>query len=85
MAETIIEVKDLVRTFGSRTVLNGITFSVERGETLIVMGGSGCGKSVLLRHIIGSFKPTSGSIKIFGEETTTMPRRNLKNFACASG
>jgi len=85
MAETIIEVKDLVRTFGSRTVLNGITFSVERGETLIVMGGSGCGKSVLLRHIIGSFKPTSGSIKIFGEETTTMPTPQLEKLRLRFG
>jgi len=72
MAEPVIEVRDLVRKFGSRTVLNGITFKVEKGETMIIMGGSGCGKSTLLRHIIGSLRPTSGSIKIFGKETATM-------------
>jgi len=72
MAEPIIEVRDLVRKFGSRTVLNGITFTVEKGDTMIIMGGSGCGKSTLLRHIIGSLRPTSGSIKIFGKETATM-------------
>lgn len=72
MPEPIIEIRDLVRKFGSRTVLNGVTFSVEKGETLIIMGGSGCGKSTLLRHIIGSMKPTSGSIKIFGKEITAM-------------
>lgn len=73
MADPVIEVRDLVRKFGSRTVLNGITFTVEKGDTMIIMGGSGCGKSTLLRHIIGSLKPTSGSIKIFGRETSTMP------------
>ncbi|MEI6338022.1 MAG: ABC transporter ATP-binding protein [Verrucomicrobiota bacterium] len=72
MAEPVIEVRDLVRKFGNRTVLNGITFTVEKGETMIIMGGSGCGKSTLLRHIIGSLRPTSGSIKIFGRETSTM-------------
>jgi len=75
--EPIIEVRDLVKKFGERTVLNGISFSVRRGETLIIMGGSGCGKSTLLRHIIGSIKPTSGSIKIFGKEITTMKRAEL--------
>jgi len=73
----VIEVKDLVRKFGKRTVLKGITFNVERGETLVIMGGSGCGKSTLLRHIIGSMTPTSGSIKIFGQEITGLRERDL--------
>ena len=72
MSAPIIEVRDLVRKFGPRTVLNGISFDVVKGDTLIIMGGSGCGKSTLLRHIIGSLKPTSGSVKIYGEEVTTM-------------
>jgi phospholipid/cholesterol/gamma-HCH transport system ATP-binding protein len=70
--EAVVEVKDLAREFGSRRVLDGISFCVRRGETLVIMGGSGCGKSTLLRHIIGSLKPTSGSVKIFGQEVTTM-------------
>lgn len=78
MSEPIIEVRDLVKKFGSRTVLNGISFSVEQGDTVIIMGGSGCGKSTLLRHIIGSIKPTSGSIKLFGEEITTMSPKELE-------
>lgn len=81
----VIEVKDLVRKFGSRTVLNGISFSVNKGETMIIMGGSGCGKSTLLRHIIGSLKPTSGSIKIFGEETTTMPPKEFEQLRLRFG
>jgi phospholipid/cholesterol/gamma-HCH transport system ATP-binding protein len=71
-ATPVIEVTDLVREFNGRRVLNGISFKVFKGDTMIVMGGSGCGKSTLLRHVIGVMKPTSGSIKLFGEEITTM-------------
>jgi phospholipid/cholesterol/gamma-HCH transport system ATP-binding protein len=81
----IIEVTDLVRKFGDRTVLNGVSFKVYRGETIIIMGGSGCGKSTLLRHIIGSLKPTSGSIKIFGEEVTTMTPQQLEKLRLRFG
>jgi phospholipid/cholesterol/gamma-HCH transport system ATP-binding protein len=70
--QPVIEVTDLVRKFGDRAVLNGISLRVEKGDTMIIMGGSGCGKSTLLRHIIGAMKPDSGSVKIFGEEITTM-------------
>lgn len=85
MSEPVIEVTNLVRKFGNRTVLNGITFSVNKGETVIIMGGSGCGKSTLLRHIIGSLKPTSGSIKIFGQETTTMSEKELEKLRLRFG
>jgi phospholipid/cholesterol/gamma-HCH transport system ATP-binding protein len=73
----IIEVTDLVRRFGDRTVINDISFNVHRGETLVIMGSSGCGKSTLLRHMIGSMKPTSGSVKLFGEHITAMNEREI--------
>jgi len=76
--DTIIEVADLVRKFGDRAVLDDISFNVHRGETLVIMGGSGCGKSTLLRHLIGSMKPNSGSVKLFGEEITTLKERELE-------
>ncbi len=85
MSDPIIEVKDLVRKFGSRTVLNGISFSVNKGDTVIIMGGSGCGKSTVLRHVIGSLKPTSGSIKIFGKETTTMSQKEMEQLRLRFG
>ncbi len=78
--EPIIEVVDLVRKFGDRAVIDDISFNVHRGETLVIMGGSGCGKSTLLRHMIGSMKPTSGSVRIFGEELTTMNERQIGRF-----
>jgi phospholipid/cholesterol/gamma-HCH transport system ATP-binding protein len=77
-AEPVIQVTDLVRKFGDRAVINDISFTIYRGETLVIMGGSGCGKSTLLRHIIGSMKPTSGSVKIFGEEITHMNEREIE-------
>src|ERR1700757_1040716 len=76
--DTIIEVNHLVRTFGDRTVLDDISFNVHGGETVVIMGGSGCGKSTLLRHTIGSMKPTSGSVKLFGEEITGMTEREIE-------
>ena len=53
---------------GVRFVLDGLSFSVSRGETLVVMGVSGCGKSTLLRHLIRNLKPASGSILLFGQD-----------------
>lgn len=58
-------------------MINDISFNVHRGETLVIMGSSGCGKSTLLRHMIGSMKPTSGSVKLFGEQITTMSEREI--------
>jgi phospholipid/cholesterol/gamma-HCH transport system ATP-binding protein len=63
-----VAVENLHKTFGSLRVLNGISLSVSRGETLAVLGRSGTGKSVLLRLIIGLVEPDSGSIYINGQD-----------------
>ncbi|MFY9907170.1 MAG: ABC transporter ATP-binding protein [Terriglobales bacterium] len=65
---TAIAVEGLHKSFGSQKVLNGISLTVNRGETLAVLGRSGTGKSVLLRLIIGLEKPDSGSILIHGRD-----------------
>ncbi len=70
--EISIEVKDLVKGFNGRTVLNGINLKVYKGETLVIMGGSGCGKSTLLRHMIGTHRPDSGSVIIKGKDVTKL-------------
>ncbi len=64
----VVVVEDVRKSFGRHTVLNGISLSVARGETLAVLGRSGTGKSVLLRLIIGLEKPDSGSVRIHGED-----------------
>jgi phospholipid/cholesterol/gamma-HCH transport system ATP-binding protein len=64
---SVVAVEDLHKSFGLQKVLNGITLSVKRGETLAVLGRSGTGKSVLLRIIIGLEKPDSGSVRIHSQ------------------
>src|SRR5271169_4951419 len=63
-----VAVEDLHKSFGSQRVLNGVSLTVSRGETLAVLGRSGTGKSVLLRLIIGLEKPDSGSVRIHGQD-----------------
>jgi len=75
--EAVVEVKELIRKFGERRVIDDLSFQIDRGETLVIMGGSGCGKSTLLRHIVGVMKPNSGSVKIFGEEISAMNEREI--------
>src|SRR4029077_15455571 len=75
----VIEVSDLVRKFGDRTVINHISFNIQRGETLVIMGGSGCGKGSWWPHTPGSRKPASGSVKIFGQEFTAMNEREIES------
>ena len=75
--EPIIEVKDLKKVFGTQVVLDGLTLDVLRGETLVVMGGSGCGKSTFLRMLIGSFPPTEGTISLLGHRIDQLDEEGL--------
>lgn len=68
MTNPIIEVRDVHKWFGPRRILNGVDFDVREGETLVIMGGSGGGKSTLLRSLIGLLKPEQGEIRILGED-----------------
>jgi len=68
--EIAIEIRDLVKSFDGRLVLDKVNLKIYKGETIVIMGGSGCGKSTLLRHIIGSYTPDSGQIFINNKEIT---------------
>ena len=70
-AAPAMALRGLHKSFGARTVLDGIDLTVDSGTTLVVLGRSGTGKSVLLKLIIGLKKPDSGSIRIHGQEVTT--------------
>lgn len=75
--EHAIVVRELMKEFDGRKVLEGLNFEVRKGEILVIMGGSGCGKSTLLRHLIGSMKPTAGSIQLLGREITHLTEEEL--------
>jgi phospholipid/cholesterol/gamma-HCH transport system ATP-binding protein len=68
----LIEVRDLVTYYGSRQILKGVDFEVREGEIMVIMGGSGSGKSTLLRHLLGLHRPTSGTIKLLGQDITRL-------------
>lgn len=67
--ENKIEIRNLCKAFGKKKVLDGVDLDVKKGESLVVIGGSGTGKSVLIKCVQGLLMPDSGSIKIDGEET----------------
>jgi phospholipid/cholesterol/gamma-HCH transport system ATP-binding protein len=73
----MIEVRDLKKSFGSHTVLDGVSFRIEKGESVVIIGRSGGGKSVLLKHLIGLLKPDSGEVLIEGENIVPMNEREL--------
>jgi phospholipid/cholesterol/gamma-HCH transport system ATP-binding protein len=73
----VIEVRDLVAHYGEREILHGVRFAVARGEIRVIMGGSGSGKSTLLRHLLGLERPTSGSIRVLGQEICRMSEPEL--------
>jgi phospholipid/cholesterol/gamma-HCH transport system ATP-binding protein len=70
-SEEIISVSNVVTKFGEQVVHNGVSFSVKRGEIVGIIGGSGSGKSVLLREIIGLIRPQGGEINVFGQPVLT--------------
>jgi phospholipid/cholesterol/gamma-HCH transport system ATP-binding protein len=70
-----IKVRGLKKRFGSNVVLDGVDLDVPRGKSLVVIGGSGTGKSVMIKCILGLLKPDAGSIEIDGEEVVGMSAR----------
>lgn len=76
----VIRIRDLVKSFGARTVLDGINLDIERGKVTAIMGGSGCGKSTLLRHLIGAIKPDSGHIFVGDRDITTFSEPEMEEY-----
>ncbi len=68
--EVIIKADSVTKKFGDRAILNGVSLEIYRGETFVIMGGSGCGKSTFLRHLTGALVPDSGKICLLGKELT---------------
>lgn len=77
MSESFIEVQELVAHYGERLVLDRVSFSVARNEIFVVIGGSGCGKTTLFKHMTGLLRPTSGRIIHAGQDITLLDEDGL--------
>jgi phospholipid/cholesterol/gamma-HCH transport system ATP-binding protein len=75
--QPIIEVCDLVKRFDQQVVLDGVSLRIDPGETIVVMGGSGSGKTTILRHMIGSLIPDSGCVRLFGRNLSELDEEGL--------
>jgi phospholipid/cholesterol/gamma-HCH transport system ATP-binding protein len=73
----MIEVRDLKKSFGPQRVLDGVSFRIETGESVVIIGRSGCGKSILLKHLIGLLISDEGEVLVDGEILGTMNERQL--------
>lgn len=73
----MIEIIDLHKSFGSNYVLRGVNLTINAGEALAIIGRSGCGKSVLLKHIVGLLLPDSGTVKVEGESISEIEKKDL--------
>ena len=80
-----IQLANVRKSFGPKHVLNGVDLSVAHGESIVIIGGSGTGKSVMLKCILGLLQPDSGSIKVDGEETTRLSSRNRERMLLKFG
>jgi phospholipid/cholesterol/gamma-HCH transport system ATP-binding protein len=81
----LIEVQNLFQKIGTQEILRGITLSIYPGETLVLLGRSGGGKSVFLRHLIGLMKPVRGRILFEGRDITQLNERQLEPIRCKIG
>src|ERR1041385_7068659 len=77
MATPLVEFRNVRKRFGPLVVLDGISMCVERGESLVVIGASGSGKSVMLKHIVGLLRPDSGEVYFDGQRIDTLPESKL--------
>lgn len=73
MAENILEVRDLVRTYGRHRALDGVSLSLEQGTVLGLVGQNGAGKTTLIKHLLGLLRAESGSVRVFGKDPVADP------------
>ena len=81
----MIEIHGLHKSFGANTVLKGVDLVIREGETIVVIGGSGCGKSILLKHIVGLMEPDAGRILIDGVDITALSPEEQDHFRLKLG
>src|SRR5437870_3310851 len=75
--EPFVEFHDVYKAYGTKQVLRGVNLTVHRGEVMVILGGSGSGKSVTLRHMLGLETPDQGRIIVEEEDITDLPEEDL--------
>lgn len=80
MADARIQLDDVHKAFGAKKVLEGIDLEIFDGEALVIVGGSGSGKSVLLKHIIGLLSPDAGTVRVDGVDLASLDFREITDF-----
>jgi phospholipid/cholesterol/gamma-HCH transport system ATP-binding protein len=73
----MIEIYNLHKRFGNKEVLKGINLTINKGETIVIIGRSGCGKSVLIKHIVGLLQPDEGFVKVEGQSVSDLNEKEL--------
>lgn len=73
----MIEIENLHKSFGKQQVLRGVNLTINDGETMVIVGRSGCGKSVMLKHIVGLLKPDQGTVKVEGQVMNQLKQKEL--------
>ncbi len=81
----MIEIINLCKSFGDHKVLDNLSLNIQKGETTVIIGRSGCGKSVLLKHIVGILKPNSGQVIIDDVDITKLESHELNQFRMKFG
>ncbi|MCD6093860.1 MAG: ABC transporter ATP-binding protein [Candidatus Omnitrophica bacterium] len=81
----MIKIRNLRKSFGEHLILDNLNLDVRRGETMVIIGRSGCGKSVLLKHIVGILKPDRGEIFVNGENIVNLDRKRLSELRMKIG
>lgn len=81
----LLEIDDVHVAFEGRKILRGVSFDLDRGQTLVVLGGSGCGKSTLLKVIVGAVVPERGTVRVLGKSLSTLSPRELDSFRLKIG
>jgi len=81
----VLKISGLHKSFGSKVILDNVNLSLHKNETVVVLGRSGTGKSVILKCIVGLISPDSGTIEINGKDTKNLTGEDLSNFRCDVG
>src|SRR5208283_3035741 len=85
MADPVISVENLTVQYGDHRVLDGVNLNIEAGEVMALLGGSGSGKTTVLRHIIGLERPASGTIRVRGVDINRCSAKELKGIRRTMG